>query len=247
MRRATATCREDRTMTDAETGHRPHDQGSIVPGFSDPDTEEIQQRRAGTGHFDRAAIGGYDRGQVDAYLAHVSYKIEELRSELAAAQQQAQLASADARRLRAELERGRPDAEVIGGRIGKMLALAEAEAEQVKAEAARQIQGVNAERTRILEDAQAHAESLVADARRHAAQLTEGARRDAAQTTEGARQDLEALAARRATVVADLQRAHQQLGQVIAQAAGQPGGQDGGLQIVNNGPQHSSVIELPAR
>jgi DivIVA domain-containing protein len=233
-------------MTDAETGFVRQEQGSIVPGFSDPDTEEIQQRRAGTGHFD-VAIRGYDRGQVDAYLAQVSWKIEELRTELAAAQQHAQAATQDAQRMRAELERGRPDAEVIGGRIGKMLALAEAEAEQVKAEAARQIEGVNAERTRILEDAQAHAESLVADARRHAGQLTEGARREAAQTTEGARHDLEALAARRAAVVADLQRAHQQLGQVIAQAAGQPGGQDGGLQVVSNAPQPHSVIELPAR
>jgi DivIVA domain-containing protein len=88
-------------------------------------------------HFD-VVMRGYDRRQVDDYLARA--------------------AAVDAQ-MRSELERGRPSFDALGKRVTQMLELAEAEAEQMRMQA-------REEAARVRQQAAREAEELGAAARR---------------------------------------------------------------------------------
>lgn len=155
------------------------------------------------------ALRGYDRGQVDRYVSQVDTSFEALRAEATAAWTQLEAAQDEIRRLRAEVDHGRPGAEAIGNRVAQIIALAESEAEQTIAEARRLAAEMTQERDRVVEEARAHADGLVADARRHVVQIAEAARKD-----------LDALGARRTELLGELRRAHHRLGQAINEASG---------------------------
>ncbi len=183
-----------------------------------PLEEETEQRG-----FD-VVLRGYDRTQVDRHVAWLEELLATAEQHAAAAEQSAGSAREEVVRVRrdagamqAELERGRPTYEALGERIGKMLALAEQEADALRATGraeAEALQGrlqqheaANAkEREGRNRAAEQQAASLVAKARGEADRVVGEARRQAAGTTQAAQQQVEALARQRDAIRAELTR-----------------------------------------
>jgi DivIVA domain-containing protein len=174
---------------------------SIVPGLDRRTPAQDAAPR-----FD-VVLRGYDRGQVDAYVDDASAALRELSDALARARAEADAARADAQGMRSELERGRPPAERVANRVGEILALAEAEAEQLREETRRRALEVEAER-----------EQLLGDARRKAQAMLDAVRRDAQVVSEQTRRQVEAAERRHAQIVSSLARAHDQLAETLRQA-----------------------------
>jgi hypothetical protein len=110
----------------------------------------------------------------------------------------------EARALRSELERGRPSGDRVANRVGEILALAEAEAEEVRKDAAARAATATAERDRVVAEARAFADGLLASARRDAAALVH----DAQQRVQDAERA-------HASIVESLALAHEQLDRTL--------------------------------
>jgi cell division septum initiation protein DivIVA len=210
----------------AGSGRGAQDEGSdasIVPGL---DRRTPAQEAAP--RFD-VVLRGYERGQVDAYVDDASIALRELRDALARARAEVDAARADAQGLRSELERGRPPAERVANRVGEILALAEAEAEQLREETRRRALEVEAER-----------EQLLADARRKAQAMLDTVRRDAQVVSEQTRRQVEAAERRHAEIVASLARAHEQLAETLREARALPP-----RPVEAQDAETTTMIELP--
>jgi len=127
------------------------------------------------------ALRGYDKRQVDRFVAHVETELGALTAERDAAFAQAQALAAQAQGLEHELtdlrRRTAAGAGVsyrhLGPRVEQILALAEEQADAIRAGATHDIEGNRAEAERILNDARERANQAIRDfelalaARRH--------------------------------------------------------------------------------
>jgi DivIVA domain-containing protein len=191
--------------------------------------------------FKQALVGGYDREEVDEYVASLERHIEELEQERTPD-------GAVQRRL-----------EQVGGEVSGILQQAHETADQLTREA-------RAEADRLLESARREAEELRSSSQREARELTENARReaderigashrDAAQITANAQtrlQELDVDADRiwgeRERILTDVRFLSQQLLEV-AEAAAQrfPDDEAGGEEAdVDAGEITASTSEIPA-
>lgn len=197
-----------------------------------PLEEETEQRG-----FD-VVMRGYDRTQVNRHVAWLEELLATAEQQAATAEQAANGAREevarvrrDAGELQAELERGRPTYEALGERIGKMLALAEEEAEALRAAGraeAGTLQGrlqqheaaAVKEREGRNRAAEQEASSLVRRASDEAERIVGEARRQAAGTTSAAQQQVDQLARQRDAIRAELTRLHEGLAAAMGAAAG---------------------------
>lgn len=188
--------------------------------------------------FKQAIVGGYDREEVDEYVASLERHIEELEQERTPD-------GAVQRRL-----------EQVGGEVSGILQQAHETADQLTKEA-------RAEADRLLESARSEAEELRTSSQREARELTENARReaderigashrDAAQITANAQtrlQELDVDADRiwgeRERILADIRLLSQQLLE-ITEAAGQRFPSDELDEDPDAAAATSEIPELPA-
>ncbi|HTJ32396.1 MAG TPA: hypothetical protein VL738_04140 [Dactylosporangium sp.] len=106
------------------------------------------------------SLRGYHRAQVDRYIATLQMRLTTAETELASARYREQQLTGRAERLGAELKKctcGGESAKVVGGRIQKMIDLAEEEAAALRTQAQQD-----------LDNARIAGEALLADARKHA-------------------------------------------------------------------------------
>jgi len=171
----------------------------LVPGMT-PVAEETTSIRPATGRMDQfdVVIRGYDRRQVDDYLAQLGGYVAQLRADSDAAAEREATTANELTRVRTELERGRPGFDALGERVTQMLALAEQEAEQMRGAA------------------QADSLEVRAAAERAAAQMRSDAKRDSDELAESTRRELAELERRRADLLADLADIRQELDRLLA-------------------------------
>lgn len=183
-----------------------------------PLEDEAEQRG-----FD-VVLRGYDRTQVDRHVAWLEELLasEEAKAKVAeqnvnAAQEEVARARRDAGAMQAQLQRGKPTYEALGQRIGQMLALAEQEAEALRATGRTEAQALQGnlqqqeavaakEREGRNRAAEQEAAALVRRAREEADRVVGEARRQAAGTTQTAQQQVEQLARQRDAIRAELTR-----------------------------------------
>lgn len=106
------------------------------------------------------SLRGYHRAQVDRYVATLQMRLTTVETELASARYREQQLAGRVERLNTELRQctcGDESSKAVGGRIHRMIELAEQEADALRQQAAEQ-----------LESAQTTAEEMLADARKHA-------------------------------------------------------------------------------
>lgn len=174
-------------------------------------TEQFSASRSNAA-FKQAIVGGYDREEVDEYVAALERRIEDLEQERTPD-------GAVQRRL-----------EQVGGEVSGILQRAHETADQLTSEA-------RAEADQLLESARREAEELRSSSQQEARELTENARReaderigashrDAAQITANAQtrlQELDVDADRiwgeRERILADIRFLSQQLADVVEAAA----------------------------
>ena len=138
-------CPREMGTTEEESGlMTEQQQPDLVPGMHAVAAEPVSDESwsALPPHFD-VLLRGYDRRQVDEYVAGQA---------------------GDLARLREQFERGRPSFDALGRRVAQILELAEAEADEMRSQA-------GAEATRVREQAVVEAEQLGAAARRELAEL----------------------------------------------------------------------------
>jgi hypothetical protein len=180
------------SLSEPATSTRP----SAGPAGSRPD------QRAPTAQFD-TALRGYERRQVDEYVARHRNEMAGLRAQLAEAERQRRLATEHAeateeenRRLRASAGREAPPAEEgFGFRAEKLLRLAEQEAADVRART-RQESVALLEQTRA--EAEKHRHEVEQQLIARAAQLDQAAARRAVELQEREQQIADQLEATRA-------------------------------------------------
>ena len=146
--------------------------GMVPVGVAGPPAPEppAPAPLATTDHFD-LALRGYDRNQVDDYVARVAVLVDQLRAEGGMAAARSAQAEAELARVRRELERGRPSFDALGERVSQLLGLAETEADQMRTDAGR-------DAAQLRSDASQEAEQVRAMARREAEELGALARRE---------------------------------------------------------------------
>ncbi|WP_433613417.1 hypothetical protein ACQP2P_04095 [Dactylosporangium sp. CA-139114] len=106
------------------------------------------------------SLRGYHRAQVDRYIATLQMRLTTAETELAAARYREQQLTGRVERLgaeRAQCTCADESAKVVGGRIQRIIELAEEEAGALRAQAEQD-----------LDNARAAAEAMLADARKHA-------------------------------------------------------------------------------
>ncbi|WP_432985570.1 hypothetical protein [Dactylosporangium sp. CA-233914] len=106
------------------------------------------------------SLRGYHRAQVDRYLATLQMRLTTAETELAAARYREQQLTGRVERLGAELKNctcAEQTSKAVGGRIQRIIDLAEEEAGALRAQAQQD-----------LEESRAAGEALLADARQHA-------------------------------------------------------------------------------
>lgn len=106
------------------------------------------------------SLRGYHRAQVDRYVATLQMRLTTAETELASARYREQQLAGRVERLGTELKKctcGDETSKAVGGRIQKMIELAEEEAGALRAQAQHD-----------LDKARAAGEAMLADARRHA-------------------------------------------------------------------------------
>lgn len=129
--------------------------------------------------FKQAIVGGYDREEVDEYVASLERRIEELEQERTPD-------GAVQRRL-----------EQVGGEVSGILQRAHETADQLTSEA-------RAEADRVLESARREAEELRTSSQREARELTESARREADERIGAAHRDAAQITANAQTRLQEL-------------------------------------------
>ncbi|WP_250281311.1 MULTISPECIES: sugar-binding protein [unclassified Frankia] len=170
---------------------------------------------------------GYDPHQV---RAHVNWLVEQLReaeSHRAAAEAAASEAAIEAATLRDDLAANRPAWEEFGGRITKILQLAEEEAAAVRAERTREAEvaleearqtHADAQRTRerTIREAETKAQEIVATAEAQAEQIVTSAREAAERAENDSRRRLADLGRQRDQVTTQLGQLRDRLAAAMA-------------------------------
>lgn len=177
---------------------------------------------------------GYDRFQVDDYVARQATWLAEAQARVEAAESAAREAHAQAADLRSRIARGErkesttapKSVEALGERVGRILQVALDAAEEVRTEADLDARSRRAEAERTLVEARAMAASVTSRAEEEARtghdQILAEARAEAERVRgEAARREQEvearvaALAARRSAALAELTRVHQSLARAL--------------------------------
>lgn len=174
------------------------------------------------------AMRGYDRAQVDDYLARLHEWLLESQARTARAEEEAAAAVRTAEDLRQQLvvleERSfssTPDSiKALGDRVGRILTTAFEAAEDMRT-------GADHDTRKLLSEAEARAAQIVDDARVEA----EGMLEDAQRRRAAVEHEVQALATHRARAEEELGRLHQYLaGALRASAPGPTSGRPAALQ-----------------
>jgi cell division septum initiation protein DivIVA len=173
--------------------------------------------KGGDNRFE-SVMRGYDKHQVDGYVAWMQDQIAAAQAGLGDARRELEAARGESERLRQQLQT-RPQHEQVSERMAQILRLAQEEAEQEREKAAQLAAG-------ILEGAEAQARDVIEKARSDAAEMTRetqrsceeqitDARAKAAELVETARQQSEATLAeareRPRRVLSDVDRRSRQI------------------------------------
>jgi hypothetical protein len=112
------------------------------------------------------SLRGYHRAQVDRYVATLQMRLTTAETELASARYREQQLAGRAERLGAQLERctcADESSKVVGGRIQRMIELAEEEAGALRAQAEQDLDNARHAAEAMLDDARKHAEDAMRD------------------------------------------------------------------------------------
>jgi len=151
---------------------------------------------------------GYDRDQVDEYVARLNDWAQDWKDRATAAEASARAAAQQVTEMRERLARLEPASfsstppsiQALGDRVGAILQSAFDAAAEVRAEADAK-----------LDTARGEAEAIVGEASQESARLLETARTEAERITSGAHSELRSLVERRDSVVTHLSELHRQL------------------------------------
>ncbi|MET7398507.1 hypothetical protein ABZS66_33975 [Dactylosporangium sp. NPDC005572] len=134
------------------------------------------------------SLRGYHRAQVDRYIATLQMRLTTLETELASARYREQQLAGRVERLNTELKQctcGDEKSKVIGGRIQRMIELAEEEAGALRAQAEQDLENARAASEAMLAEARQHAEDAMRDFQTALSQRrTEEARAEAARRAQ---------------------------------------------------------------
>ncbi|WP_432834903.1 DivIVA domain-containing protein [Dactylosporangium sp. CA-092794] len=112
------------------------------------------------------SLRGYHRAQVDRYIATLQMRLTTAETELASARYREQQLAGRVERLSTELKSckcGEESSKVVGGRIQRMIELAEEEAGALRAQAQQDLENARAAAEALLSDARKHAEDAMRD------------------------------------------------------------------------------------
>ena len=112
------------------------------------------------------SLRGYHRAQVDRYVATLQMRLTTVETELASARYREQQLAGRVERLNTELRQctcGDESSKVVGGRIQRMIELAEQEADALRQQAAEQLESAQTTGEAMLADARKHAEDAIRD------------------------------------------------------------------------------------
>jgi chromosome segregation ATPase len=112
------------------------------------------------------SLRGYHRPQVDRYIATLQMRLTTAETELAAARYREQQLSGRVERLGAELSQCRcadESSKAVGGRIQRIIELAEEEAGALRSQAQQELDGARTAGEALLADARKHAEDAMRD------------------------------------------------------------------------------------
>jgi hypothetical protein len=112
------------------------------------------------------SLRGYHRAQVDRYVATLQMRLTTAETEIAAARYREQQLSGRVERLGTELRKctcADDNSKAVGGRIQRIIELAEEEAGALRAQAQQDLDGARAAGEAMLADARRHAEEAMRD------------------------------------------------------------------------------------
>lgn len=112
------------------------------------------------------SLRGYHRAQVDRYVATLQMRLTTVETELASARYREQQLAGRVERLNTELRQctcGDESSKAVGGRIQQMIELAEQEADDLRRQAADELDGARIAAEAMLADARKHAEDAIRD------------------------------------------------------------------------------------
>lgn len=113
------------------------------------------------------SLRGYHRGQVDRYVATLQMRLTTLETELASARYREQQLDGRVERLGVELQNctcgDEGTSKVVGGRIHRMIQLAEEEAAALREQAKLDLEHAQASSEALLTEARQHAEEAMRD------------------------------------------------------------------------------------
>lgn len=112
------------------------------------------------------SLRGYHRAQVDRYIATLQMRLTTAETELASARYREQQLTGRVERLSTELKKctcGQDTSKAVGGRIQRMIELAEEEAGALRAQAQDDLEAARAAGEAMLSDARKHAEEAMRD------------------------------------------------------------------------------------
>jgi chromosome segregation ATPase len=134
------------------------------------------------------SLRGYHRAQVDRYIATMQMRLTTLETELASARYREQQLAGRVERLNTELRKctcGDESSKAIGGRIQRMIELAEEEAGALRTQAEQELERARSAGEAMLSDARKHAEDAMRDFQTALSQRrTEEARAEAARRAQ---------------------------------------------------------------
>lgn len=112
------------------------------------------------------SLRGYHRAQVDRYIATLQMRLTTVETELASARYREQQLAGRVERLNTELRQctcGDESSKAVGGRIQRMMELAEEEANALRGQAQQDLENARAAGEALLADARKHAEDAMRD------------------------------------------------------------------------------------
>ncbi|WP_327006389.1 DivIVA domain-containing protein [Dactylosporangium sp. NBC_01737] len=112
------------------------------------------------------SLRGYHRAQVDRYVATLQMRLTTVETELASARYREQQLAGRVERLNTDLRQctcGDESSKAVGGRIQQMIELAEQEADELRRQAAGELDGARIAAEAMLADARKHAEDAIRD------------------------------------------------------------------------------------
>lgn len=174
--------------------------------------------KGGDNRFETTVVRGYDKHQVDGYVAWMQDQIAAAQAGLADARRELEAARGESDRLRQQLQ-NRPQHEQVSARMTQILRLAQEEAEQEREKAAQLaagiLEGAEAQARQVIEKARSDATEMTRETQRTCEEQVADARAKATQLVETARQQSEATLAetreRSRRVLSDVDRRSRQI------------------------------------